>query len=298
MRCGLNIRDLQYLVAVHDLHSFSKAAEHCFVSQPTLSGQLKKLEAELGAPLMERSTRSVLFTQLGEQIVHESRSILATVDHIKQLAKQTDDPMQGDFHIGLIPTIGPFLLPKIISSLNVEYPQMNVFLHELQTEVLIEKLLKGELDAAILAKLEWDHPIVEVPLYSEELMLAVADHDIIAATQEAVSRSVLKQRPVLMLEDGHCLRDQALGVCFAEGAKEDKRFQATSMSTLLHMVATGAGLTLIPKLATREGVTGVSYRSFENPIPERDVVMIIRKNYARSDAVTKLAELIRTQVEN
>ena len=115
----MNIRDLQYLVAVYDLHSFSKAAESCFVSQPTLSGQLKKLEGELGAPLMERSTRKVLFTQLGEEIVREARTILSTVDHIKQLAKQTDDPMAGDFHIGLIPTIGPFLLPKIITSLNL-----------------------------------------------------------------------------------------------------------------------------------------------------------------------------------
>lgn len=294
----MNIRDLQYLVAVYDLHSFSKAAEHCFVSQPTLSGQLKKLEGELGAPLMERSTRSVLFTQLGEEIVRESRTILNTVDHIKQLAKQTDDPMQGDFHIGLIPTIGPFLLPKIISGLNAQYPQMNVFLHELQTDVLIDKLLKGELDAAILAKLDWDHPIVEIPLYSEELMLAVGDDDSIACGQDSVSRSVLKERPVLMLEDGHCLRDQALGVCFAEGAKEDKRFQATSMNTLLHMVATGAGLTLIPKLATSENVAGVSYLSFKDPVPERDVIMITRNNYARSEAVMKLAELIRKRVKH
>ena len=292
----MNIRDLQYLVAVYDLHSFSKAAESCFVSQPTLSGQLKKLEGELGAPLMERSTRKVLFTQLGEEIVREARTILSTVDHIKQLAKQTDDPMAGDFHIGLIPTIGPFLLPKIITSLNLEYPQMHLFLHELRTEVLIDKLLKGGLDVAILAKLDWDYPVVELPLYSEELMLAVADSDSIAATQDAVSRSVLKQRPVLMLEDGHCLRDQSLAVCFAEGAKEDKRFQATSMNTLLHMVATGAGLTLIPKLAISANVAGVSYLSFKGPVPHREVIMLTRKNYARSEAVRKLADLVRKQV--
>ena len=294
----MNIRDLQYLVAVYDLHSFSKAAERCFVSQPTLSGQLKKLEGELGAPLMERSTRKVLFTQLGEKVVREARAILSTVDHIKQLAKQTDDPMAGDFHIGLIPTIGPFLLPKIIGSLNAHYPQMNVFLHELRTEVLIDKLLKGELDVAILAKLDWDHPVVELPLYSEELMLAIADNDSIALTQNTVSRTVLKQRPVLMLEDGHCLRDQSLAVCFAEGAKEDKRFQATSMNTLLHMVATGAGLTLIPKLAISANVAGVSYLSFKDPVPQREVIMLTRKNYARSEAVIKLAELVRKQVAN
>ena len=129
-------------------------------------------------------------------------------------------------------------------------------------------------------------------------MLAVGDVDSIACGQDSVSRSVLKERPVLMLEDGHCLRDQALGVCFAEGAKEDKRFQATSMNTLLHMVATGAGLTLIPKLATSENVAGVSYLSFKDPVPERDVIMITRNNYARSEAVMKLAELIRKRVKH
>jgi len=296
----LNIRDLQYLVAVYDLNSFSKAADRCFVSQPTLSGQLKKLEDELGASLMERSTRKVLFTPLGKRVVAEARSLLNTVQNIKQLAKQTDDPMAGDFHIGLIPTVGPFLLPKIIPLINQSFPRMNLYLHELQTEVLIERLLKGDLDAAILAKLDWNHPIQEIPLYLEELKLAVSANDPISegiqSTNRSVSRSVLEDRTVLMLEDGHCLRDQALGVCFAEGAKEDRRFQATSMDTLLHMVATGVGITLVPELAAQEDQLGVNFFSFSEPVPRREIIMVSRSNSARESSLEQISSLIRDTI--
>lgn len=292
----MNIRDLQYLVAVYDLNSFSKAAEQCFVSQPTLSGQLKKMEVALGTVLMERSTRKVLFTPLGKAIVEEARNILHGVEHIKQLAQKSDDPMAGDFHIGLIPTIGPFLLPKIIPELKKKYPQMNLFLYELKTEVLIDKLLKGELDAAILAKLDWDQPIKEFQLYQENFMLAVSSNDKLAKIKIKVNRSVLNGRSVLMLEDGHCLRGQALGVCFAAGADEDKQFQATSMDTLLHMVATGAGITLIPEMASNKNIQGVKYIPFSKPAPNREVVLVSRNNSAREQAIKNVASLIKSIV--
>ncbi|MBV1921586.1 MAG: DNA-binding transcriptional regulator OxyR [Pseudomonadales bacterium] len=292
----MNIRDLQYLVAVYDLNSFSKAAEECFVSQPTLSGQLKKMEIELGAVLMERSTRKVIFTPLGKIIAEEARDILNKVEHIKSLAKESDDPMQGDFHIGLIPTIGPFLLPKIVLEINTQFPQMNLFLHELQTDVLIDKLLKGKLDAAILAKLDWDYPIKEFQLYQEDFILAVSANDSLANTKQIVDRSVLDGRSVLMLEDGHCLRDQALGVCFAAGANEDKRYQATSMDTLLHMVATGAGITLVPEMACNKDIQGVEYLVFSKPAPNREVVIVTRNNIAREQAIKNIANLITSIV--
>jgi LysR family hydrogen peroxide-inducible transcriptional activator len=288
----LNIRDLQYLVAVYDLNSFSKAAERCFVSQPTLSGQLKKLEQELNVALMERSTRQLLFTPVGELIVAEAREVLSTVDRIRDIARQDDEPMTGDFHIGLIPTIGPFLLPKIIPEIHKTYPKLNLFLYELQTEVLVDKLLKGELDAGILAKLDWDHPISETPLYQEKLNLAVSTSDPLASSTSRVAKSILDGRSVLMLEDGHCLRDQALGVCFSAGAKEDKRFQATSLDTLLHMVATGAGITLVPEMACQNKVSGLQYLTFEDPIPTRDVIMIRRKNYVREQEINELSSFI------
>lgn len=292
----MNIRDLQYLTAVHDLNSFSKAADRCFVSQPTLSGQLKKLEEELGAALMERSTRKVLFTPLGEQVVKHAREVLFTVDSIRDLARQSDDPMVGDFHIGLIPTVGPFLLPMVMAELSSEFPLAKLFLYELQTEQLIEKLLIGELDAAILAKLPWQYPVNVIPLYTEVMNLAVSDKDPLASRSKPVEATVLEDRSVLMLEDGHCLRDQALGVCFSAGAKEDQRFQATSMDTLLHMVATGAGMTLIPELAC-EAKAGVRYLNFSAPQPSREIVMLIRANSARAEALNSIGGLISTTVE-
>ena len=284
----MNIRDLQYLVAVHETSNFSKAADKCFVSQPTLSGQLKKLEESLGAKLMERSTRKVLFTQLGEKVVEQARSVLMTVDNISDLARQSDDPFTGDYHVGLIPTVAPFLLPLIMPSMSSAYPKMNLFLHELQTDALIDKLLKGEIDAAILAKLDWDYPVREYPLYEEAFNLAVSNKDPVASRGRSVSRAVLEDRSVLMLEDGHCLRDQALGVCFSAGAKEDQRFKATSMETLLHMVATGAGMTLIPELACQKDVAGISYLPFVDPKPSRDIVMLVRNNSSRMSALEKV----------
>ena len=292
----MNIRDLQYLVAVHDLKNFSKAAERCFVSQPTLSGQLKKLEEELGSPLMERSTRQVFFTALGEEVVAEARDVLETVERIRDLARQTGDPMDGEFNIGLIPTVGPFLLPLIMPALANEYPQTRLFLYEQQTDNLIDRLLKGELDAAILAKLDWDHPVNETSLYTESMKLAVSNTDPLGAVDTVPSRSVMEGRTVLMLEDGHCLRDQALGVCFAAGAREDKRFQATSMDTLLHMVGAGAGMTLIPELACRETLSNVAFLGFDSSPPSREIIMLTRKNTARELALKNLAELISKTV--
>jgi len=288
----MNIRDLQYLVAVHDMNNFSKAAEQCYVSQPTLSGQLKKLEEELNAPLIERSTRQVLFTALGEQVVDMAREVLLSVDNIRAAAKTSQDPFVGDFHIGLIPTIGPFLLPILMPVLSREFPDAQFFLHELQTDALMQKLLKGELDAAILAKVDNNFPVDEIPLYHEALKLAVSDRDELVKRKAAVGLSVLKERSVLMLEDGHCLRDQALSVCTSSGAHEDMRFKATSMDTLLHMVASGTGMTLIPELASDKQVEGVSYLSFVEPQPRREIVMLIRKQSARRPALEVFANRI------
>lgn len=289
----MNIRDLKYLVAVHDLNNFSKAAERCFVSQPTLSGQLKKLEEELGTALIERSTRQVLFTPLGEQVVSFAREALLTVDNIYNAAKQCDDPLAGEFHIGLIPTVGPFLLPMIMPVLAKEFPRAKLFLYELKTQDLIDRLLKGELDAAILAKLNWSHPVRETQLYREPMKLAIDRDSALNELQGPVELSVLENQSVLMLEDGHCLRDQAIGVCFSAGAKEDERFKATSMDTLLHMVSTGAGITLIPELACSKQIAGVNYVSFVEPQPTRDIVMLTRSHTTRKPALDAFAKCIQ-----
>lgn len=294
----MNIRDLQYLVAVHDMNNFSKAAEQCYVSQPTLSGQLKKLEVELNAPLIERSTRQVLFTALGEQVVGMARDVLLTIDNIRATAKACESPMEGDFHIGLIPTIGPFLLPLLMPQLAIEFPGAKFYLYELQTQTLVEKLLKGELDAVVLAKVDSNASVQEIPLYKETMKLAVSDDDALSDISDSIDIDVLNDRSVLMLEDGHCLRDQALGVCFSAGAREDVRFKATSMDTLLHMVASGTGMTLIPELASRKPLAGVTYLPFADPQPSREIVMLLRNRTARKEALDAIADCIsRTVVD-
>lgn len=291
----MNIRDLQYLVAVYDCGNFSKAAVQCFVSQPTLSGQLKKLEQELGGELMERTTRRVFFTHLGEQVVKKAREVLLTVGQIKDLGDQASGPFVGDFHLGLIPTIGPYLLPMLMPAISRQFPQLKLFLYELQTDELLDSLVKGKLDGAVAAKLDWGQPLTEKFLYREEMKLAVSSKDVLASRTRPVSLSVLEGRAVLMLEDGHCLRDQALGYCFSAGAKEDSRFQATSMDTLLHMVASGTGMTLVPELACMEKA-GVHYLSFNRPPPSRDIVMLTRNKSSRIAAVQAISGLITEMV--
>jgi len=288
----VNLRDLQYLIAVYELRNFSKAAERCFVSQPTLSGQLKKLEEELGAPLMERTTRQVIFTRLGEQIVLKAREIALGVNDIKALAQSSQGQMTGQFHIGLIPTVGPFLLPLLMPELTKALPAMEVFLYELQTDVLLKKLAIGELDAIVLAKIDWPSHYHEINLYSESMLLALPEgHDL--SSNSAAELSMLQDQSVLMLEDGHCLRDQALGVCFSAGADEDSRFQATSMDTLLHMVQAGIGITLIPELAARVGKLNIRYLRFKNPQPSRDIVLLTRKESSRIPVCDEIAQQIK-----
>lgn len=289
----MNIRDLEYLVAVHDVNNFSRAAEICNVSQPTLSGQLKKLENDLDASLMERSTRRVLFTPIGKTVVEHARSVLCMVDKIQDLAKANDDPMAGDFHIGMIPSVGPFLLPTLMPELTNQYPKLNLYLYELKKEKLIEKLMKGELDAVVSSKQGWNQPVDETYLYSEKLLLAVSDQDeLLKANSGAISCESIKDRSILMLDDGHCLREQAMNVCENIGAKEDSRYKATSMDTLLHMVKNNKGITLMPEMACDETLSGITYLPFKNSKAQREVVMLTRKGSIRKETLNLLARSI------
>ena len=290
----MNIRDLEYLVAVHDVNNFSRAAEMCNVSQPTLSGQLKKLESDLDTSLMERSTRRVLFTPIGKTVVEHARNVLSMVDKIQGLAKANDDPMEGDFHIGMLPSVGPFLLPMLMPDLATEYPKLNLYLYELKKEQLLDKLTKGELDAVVLAKQQaWSQPVDETPLYTEKLMLAVSSEDELSKNNnDSVSCNAIKDRSILMLEDGYCLRDQAISVCETIGAKEDRRYKATSMDILLHMVKSNKGITLMPEMACDESLLGINFLPFQNQKAKRDVVMLTRKDSIRKETLDLLAGAI------
>ena len=288
----MKLRDLEYLVAVYDHGSFSKAADHCHVSQPTLSGQIRKLEEELDVSLMERSTRKIIFTPLGKQVVERARDLVNGAGEIKSLVRERDGELNGPVRIGLIPTVGPYLLPLIITEFSKRFPGAELFLQEGQTHQLLEQVSQGELDGAILARLDGMSAFNLTPLYDETMLLAVPpSHDL--ADKASVEYSDLAEQKLLMLEDGHCLRDQALGYCFSADATEDPRFQATSLETLRYMVAANVGITLIPELAVATDTGGaVCYLPFEDPKPAREIVLLTRRKFPRQTSFDLLASWV------
>lgn len=294
----MNFRDLQYLVALEELKHFRKAAEKCFVSQPTLSGQIRKLEDELNIQLMERSSRKVIFTQAGLDIVEQAKVILLQAKTLKEIAKSHNEPMQGRLHIGLIPTVAPYLLPLIIPVIKKEFPELELYLHENQTSVLLKQLQQGELDCLLLALLPDMESFQQSPLYDEPLELALSESHK-WADKKSVDLNKLSGQRLLMLKDGHCLRDQAMGFCFAAGAIEDNSFKATSLETLRHMIGADSGLTLFPQLAipTNRSQAGIKYIPFNDPVPFRTIGLLSRKNSVRQVCFEQLAKLITKAVK-
>ena len=293
----IKLRDLQYLDAINTHRHVGKAAEACFVTQPTLSAQLAKLEEQLGLTLVERHKRGVMLTPEGEALCQEARKVLDAADHFEQSARSLSDPLAGEIHIGLIPTLAPYLLPHIMVPLSEELNKLDFFLHEDRTRELIHKLHQGKLDLLILPWLDEFTGVEAYDLFDETLCLAVPkQHEL--AQRDNVSLDQLDGLKVLTLEDGHCLRDQALGYCFSAGAQEDQRFQATSLETLRYMVAAGAGITLLPKLAVEgRDDAQLSYIPFQKPAPSRRIVLLIRPNYPRMEAVRAIVANIRRQMK-
>jgi len=293
----MNLRDLEYLVALQELKHFRKAAEKCFVSQPTLSGQIRKLEDELDVILIERTSRKVLFTPAGDQIADQARTVLLESKAIKEIAKSYASPTAGAIHIGLIPTVAPYLLPLIVPSMKLQFPDLDMFLHENQTHELLKQLDEGELDCLLLAYLPGMEKYGHIELYKEPLELIIPSSHRFKG-RDRVDLSELRGEQVLMLEDGHCLRDQAMDYCFTAGAEEDQSFKATSLETLRHMIAAEAGVTLLPHLAIpRTRFTeGVEYIKFVEPEPTRKIVLLYRKGSVRRPCFNDIGQVITQQV--
>jgi len=290
----LKLKDLQYLVALADTRHFGKAAAKCFVSQPTLSAQLKKLEGCLGAPLIERQPKNVTLTEMGERVVERARRMLSDSDAIIDLAKHSRDPLAGNLRVALIPTIGPYLLPIVASQFRKQLPRLKLLLNEYQTEPLLEHLKSGTVDVGILAlPIDVDGLVARV-LYDEPFTVAMpANHPLAART--SVKLQDLAHEKLLLLEDGHCLRDQALEVCSRIGLHENDDYRATSLETLRQMVAAGHGITLLPALAA-EAAHGdqrsLAVRPFTKPAPKRTVGAVWRKSSTRVAAIEALCEII------
>jgi LysR family hydrogen peroxide-inducible transcriptional activator len=288
----MNLRDLRYLVALADLKHFGQAAEASFVSQPTLSTQIKKLEEELGVPLIERNPRNVLLTDVGEAVVARARLMLREADEIKNIARRAKDPASGAVKIGIFPTLGPYLLPHVVPQIVAKFPKLELMLFEEKTEIILKKLHDGELDAGILALPIHDDTLHCEFLFEEPFVLAVpATHRM--AKQKKVKLSDLAEERLLLLDDGHCLRDQALEVCQIAGAVERSGFRATSLETLRHMVSANVGMTLLPALAVRPpapATANVVLIPFADPQPHRRIAMVWRRTSALTVFLSELVQ--------
>ena len=293
----MNLRDLRYLVAVADHRHFGRAAQACFVSQPTLSTQIKKLEEELGVELLERSPRNVMLTAVGEQVVERAREVLREADGITEVARRAADPEAGTLRLGIFPTLAPYLLPHVVPLAHRRFPNLELLLVEEKTEEVLRQLRTGSLDAGVLALPVNEPQLHTEPLFEEDFVLAVPAEHPLAGHEGPATSALLAGESVLLLDEGHCLRDQALSVCSMAGARERTGFRATSLETLRQMVASGVGVTLLPELAVRPPVPpsdDVVLLRFAPPVPQRQIAMFWRRTSPYRSFLPDLAQVFRT----
>lgn len=290
----MNLKDLKYLVALADTGHFGKAAERSFVSQPTLSAQLKKLEEYLGVKLVERQPKNVQLTEVGKQIVVRARRMLDEGDEIVALARSNTDPFAGKLKVALIPTIGPYLLPRVMQKIRKGLPHLGLMLYEYQTESLLKRLRDGEIDLGIMAMPALADGVETRDLYEENFTVALPNNHPLASKAN-IKVQDLKGHTLLLLEDGHCLRDQALEVCSRVDVKEAEDFRATSLETLRQMVVAGLGITLLPEMAVESpfgSQRGLTIKQFAKPAPSRTVGAVWRKTTTRGAAISAVCDVI------
>ena len=288
----MTLTELKYIVALARERHFGRAAEACFVSQPTLSVAIKKLEEELNVQLFERGSIEISVTPIGLQIVEQAQRVLEQSNAIKEIALHGKDPLSGPLKLGVIYTIGPYLLPALVRQIIGSAPRMPLMLTENFTVKLLESLRQGEIDAAIVADPFSDHGLVSQALYEEPFFVAVPKtHN--WAQRETIESQELKQQTMLLLGSGHCFRDHVLEVCpelsrFSHNSSGiQKTFEGSSLETIRHMVASGIGITVLPALAREADDTAslLRYLPFTAPAPLRRVSLVWRKSYSRSEAL-------------
>jgi LysR family hydrogen peroxide-inducible transcriptional activator len=296
----MTLTELKYIVAVARERHFGRAAEACFVSQPTLSVAIRKLENELGVQLFERGSSDVSVTPIGTQIIEQAQRVLEQAGAIKEIAKHGKDPLSGPVKVGVIYTIGPYLLPQLVRQMIADAPRMPMLLQENFTVKLLELLRQGEIDVAIMADPFSAQGLMTQPLYDEPFVVAVpTGHPL--ASRKSVPASLLKTETMLLLGTGHCFRDHVLEVCpelsrySQASAGIQKTFEGSSLETIRHMVASGIGITVLPWTAMpapsrRESL--LRYVPFDDPPPVRRVSIAWRKSFARTAAVEKIREAV------
>lgn len=294
----MTLTELRYIVAVARERHFGRAAEACFVSQPTLSVAIKKLEDELDCKIFERGGSEVSVTPLGEEIVRQAQQVIEQAQGIKEIAKRGKDPLSGPLRVGVIYTIGPYLLPDLVRQAIELTPQMPLMLQENFTAKLLEMLRTGELDCAIMAEPFPDTGLAVAALYDEPFMVAVPKHHPLAQ-RESIPAEELKRETMLLLGTGHCFRDHVLEVCpeyarfssDAEGIR--KSFEGSSLETIKYMVAAGMGITVVPQLSVpAEPQQHLAFVPFADPAPTRRVVLAWRRSFTRYEAIAALRNAI------
>lgn len=288
----MTLRQLRYFDALTRHKHFGRAAAACAVSQPALSMQIKELEDALGAVLIERGARQVRLTKFGEEASLRVRDILRSVDELGDFARASRDRLAGRLRIGMIPTIAPYLLPTVVINLNRIHPEVDIQVHEALTSKLIQELAEGRIDTAIVALPVSEASLTEVALFAEHFLLVRPLDD---EAKPVPSSSMLREMRLLLLEEGHCFRDQALSFCNARTSPPREVMDASSLSTLVQMVSAGMGVTLIPEMAvpveTRSG--SVSVARFDDPQPSRTIGMIWRKTSPLAGQLLQLSDLVR-----
>jgi LysR family hydrogen peroxide-inducible transcriptional activator len=291
-----SIKQLKYICAVAEHRHFSKAAEACFVTQSTLSASIQDLESQLDAVIFERNKKSVLITPLGERLLQQARVVLGDVEDFISIAHSHDEALAGEIRLGVIPTIGPFLLPSLLFELRKQYTKLKLYLREDMSADLVQRLQQGKLDLILLA---FPYPLPEietVSLFKDEFLLCLPPgHPLENAEQ--VKQQQLRGESLLLLEEGHCLRDHALEACKLEKAETDIVYEGNSLHTLVQMVANGLGVTLLPAVSIKGGVLGstqLQLKSFGSENVSREIGMAWRKSDPRREEYLLLAEFIRS----
>lgn len=289
-----SIKQMQYLTALAETNHFSKAAQLCNVTQSTLSAGVKELEVILGAKLAERTKRSVIMTPIGKETAERAKKLICDAEDMVALAAAKDGPLTGYLQLGIIPTVAPYLLPKIFPVLRTQYPSLELGLREAQTAVLVEEVLSGKIDLALLALPASDRKLAEKSLFNDPFVLVVPSNHALADKGEVDAR-MLNEEKLLLLEEGHCFRDQAIEFCNANGLSHFKTLGTTSLATISQMVPAGFGLTLLPQMAVEKEAANnkdLAVCMLKSPQPFRTIGLIWRNNSPRTAEFEALGELV------
>lgn len=288
----MNLRAISYVVAVADLRNFSQAAEQCYVSQPTLSAQIKKLEESLGIKIFERNNKRIMITEEGRNIIQSARRILQEVETLKAIVESAKNPLAGTFRLGAFPTLSTYIFPGIVPQIKECMPDLRLILIEEKTAILMDKLHKGDIDAALFAMPVHEDSFEMRLLFDDKFFLACPpDHPL--AEKSEIDVEELAEYHLLLLEEGHCLRDNALEICQQHNIPEEHAFRATGLETLRQMVKAGTGITLMPEIAINNTETGIHYVPFKDSAPHRTIGLFYRKTSVKKEIIHKLEKILK-----